>query len=297
MKNILVIITLITAILLLPQTDYSQELLTNGSFETGDFTGWTINSTQASNYCTSWQVNSGGLTCLSLPSAPQDGIRVAMNGFDGSGGVFTMYQDVAIPALMSARLTFMFRAQWSIPTSTNLPRKFEVQIRDPVSNNLLETVYSFTANSGLSNQNSGWITQQIFISQFAGQTVRLYFVETIPQGFTGPGQFEIDGIKLEAFAPTAASVDIRGQVLNYFNRGISKAKVTITDGSGQRKTVLTNPFGYYHFKDVQVGDTYVIEVNHKSYFFPDSPRVLYIDENLNNVIFRAGSIGIKRRLE
>jgi hypothetical protein len=297
MKKILGILALITAIIFLPQTDYSQELLTNGSFETGNFTGWTVNSTQTSNYCTNWLITTNsGLTCL-FPSQPNDGTFVAINGFDGSGGEFTIYQDVAIPALMSARLTFMFRAQWSIPTSTNLPRKFEVQIRDPVTNNLLETVYTFTANSGAANQNSGWITQQIFIPQFAGQTVRLYFVETIPQSFTDPGQFEIDGVKLEAFPPTAASVEVKGQVLNSAGRGVSRVYVTITDGSGQRKTTLTNPFGNYQFNDVAVGESYLLEVNHKSYFFPDNPRVLFINENLDNVIFRAGSIGFERRIE
>lgn len=295
MKKIFVYLAVLTAILFLPQTDFSQELLTNGSFETGNFNGWNAISTQSQNWCTNWVAATTGTGCLA-DVTPQEGSRVALNGFDGTGGEFRLYQDVALPAGMSIRLTFQFRAYWSI-TAGSQPRTFQAQIRD-TSNNLLQTLYTFTTNNiGAGQQNSGWITQQIFIPQFAGQTVRLYFVETIPQAYTGPGQMEIDGVKLEAFAPTAASVDIRGQVLNYFNRGIGKARVTITDGSGQRKTVLTNPFGYYHFEDVQVGDTYVLEVKHKSYFFPHSPRVLYIDENLNNVIFRAGSVGLERRIE
>lgn len=286
---------MITAILFLPQTDFSQELLINGSFETGNFTGWTAISTQTENYCTNWVAATTDTGCLAIVT-PQDGSRVALNGFDGTGGEFRLYQDVALPAGMSIRLTFRFRAYWDI-FAGNQPRTFQAQIRD-TSNNLLQTLYTFTTNNiGAGQQDSGWITQQIFIPQYAGQTVRLYFVETIPQLYTGPAHIEIDGIKLEAFPPTAASVNIRGQVLNYSGRGIGKVRVTMTDGSGQRRTVLTNPFGYYHFKDVQVGDTYVLEVNHKSYFFQNNPRILYVDESLDNVIFRADPIGLERRIE
>lgn len=287
MKKNLAITILLTAILFLPQTAYPAELLTNGSFETGDFTGWTTMMTQTNAWCSSWVVATSSNSCLASVT-PQDGSRVAMNGFDGTGGEFILYQDVAIPANMSARLTFMYRARWNISNAANLPRTFNVQIRDPATNNVLETVYTFTANSGSPNQqDSDWITQQMFISQYAGQTIRLYFIENIPQTYTGPGQFELDGVKLESFPPTAANVTVQGRVFNFRGRGISRAFVSISDGSGEVRSALTNPFGYYRFEDVEVGNTYILEVHSKRYLFTNSPYIVQISEELSNINFRA----------
>ena len=287
MKKKFLILTAIAMFLFLPQKGYSAELLTNGSFETGDFTGWTVNSTQSSNYCTNWMVTTqGGRTCYGQTANPQDGNYVALNGFDGTGGEFTMYQDVTLPAMLSIRLTFMFRAQWNIPNGTNQSRVFRVQVRD-TSNNILQEVYSFTALSGRSGQNSGWRTQVHNLNQYAGQTIRLYFLEVVPERFTGPGQFEIDDIRLEAFAPTAALVGIGGSVETAIGYGIRNAYVTFVDSDGQTRSARTNQFGYFRFEDVEVGNTYIFNVWHKQYVFPNSPRVLQVDDRIDKLVFRA----------
>ncbi len=289
MKKNIYLLILITTFLFLPHTSYSAELLTNGSFETGNFTGWTTNSTQASNYCANWLITTNSAYACLQPSNPNDGTYVALNGFDGSGGVFTIYQDVTIPTGVSARLTFMFRPQWSIPSSTNLPRKFEVQIRDPATNNLLETIYTFTANSGIVNHNAGWQTKQAWITQYVGQSVRLYFIETIPQSFTGPGQFELDGIKLETFFPTAASVGVGGQVRSENGYGIGRATVSFVDDQGNTRTAITNNFGYFSFDNVEAGNTYVFQAWHRAYDFNDNPRVIFLDGARKDLIFTANS--------
>ena len=84
-------------------------------------------------------------------------------------------------------------------------------------------------------------------------------------------------------APTAAGVTITGRVLNAQNRGVSKARVFITGTSGETRFTTTNPFGFYHFQDIAVGDTYVFKVQHKQYQF--EPQVLTVFEQLENLNF------------
>lgn len=177
------------------------ELLVNGSFETGDFTGWTTVTT--SGPFRPWAVTGagqgGGFNMLQ--TQPQDGSLVAWNGFDGSGPMeFQMYQDVTISAGTTATLSWMDRVQWNFTLGgvATLPRLYDVEIRDPGTNNILSTVYSFSTDVQAVNPtgNTNWQSHTADVSSFAGQTVRIFFREQIPQSGTGPGQIEFDAISL-----------------------------------------------------------------------------------------------------
>jgi hypothetical protein len=85
--------------------------------------------------------------------------------------------------------------------------------------------------------------------------------------------------------PTAAGVSIAGRVLSPSGRGISRARVLITDSTGQTRSVMTNPFGYYSFGNVEVGGTYIFEVRDKRYTF--TPQTLSLTEGVTNFNFRA----------
>jgi len=89
-------------------------------------------------------------------------------------------------------------------------------------------------------------------------------------------------------APTAAASQISGRVLRTDGRGVSKARLTITDQNGEVRSALTNPFGYYRFDDIAAGEIYVISVSHKQYRF-DS-KVINASENLSDVDFIASEI-------
>jgi hypothetical protein len=64
---------------------------------------------------------------------------------------------------------------------------------------------------------------------------------------------------------TAAGVNVGGRVVNAEGRGVANVKIGMLDPQGQTKYALTNPFGYYHFADVQAGQTYVFGVKAKGY--------------------------------
>lgn len=85
--------------------------------------------------------------------------------------------------------------------------------------------------------------------------------------------------------PTAAGVSIAGRVLSPSGRGISRARVLLTDSTGQTRSVMTNPFGYYSFGNVEVGGTYIFEVRDKRYTF--TPQTISLTEGVTNFNFKA----------
>lgn len=79
-------------------------------------------------------------------------------------------------------------------------------------------------------------------------------------------------ITVQVQAPTpsvAANVSISGRIFipGGFGQGEPKARVTISDGSGNARTVMSNSFGYYRFDNVATGVNYTISVASKRYTF------------------------------
>lgn len=85
-------------------------------------------------------------------------------------------------------------------------------------------------------------------------------------------------------APTAATVSISGRVSDG-RRGVSNAVVHITDQNGNIRMTRTNPFGYYRFNGVEVGQNLLINVFHKQYQF--TPQVITIGDTIENLDFTA----------
>ena len=89
----------------------------------------------------------------------------------------------------------------------------------------------------------------------------------------------------EATAPSAANVSISGRILSPFGRGVPQAIVYMTKQNGEILTARTNPFGYYRFIDVEVGQTLIFNVFSKRFQF--SPQVVEITEDRNDLNFTA----------
>jgi len=191
------------------------ELIVNGSFETGNFNGWTI--TQPSNPFRPWAVTGagqgGGFPSVN-PTSPQVGSFDAWNGFDAgtpTPAQFTMYQDVTIPTNNTAQLTWRDRAQWNMRDfgGSTQPRLYRVQIRNPTTNAILQTVYSFSATQGTAGD-TGWLTHTANLNAYAGQTIRIFFFENIPESLTGPAQLEIDAVSLITVLARRTQFDFDG---------------------------------------------------------------------------------------
>ncbi len=92
---------------------------------------------------------------------------------------------------------------------------------------------------------------------------------------------------LAQLAPTAARVPLAGRVLTSNGTGIARAVVTLTDSNGRTTTMLTGTFGNYIFPEMQIGQTYILTVNHKKYSFSPSSQVISLTDDSNEFNFTA----------
>ena len=88
-------------------------------------------------------------------------------------------------------------------------------------------------------------------------------------------------------APTSASVSIVGRVVSETGEPVDRAAVRMTNSRGATLTALTNPFGYFIFEDIPVGESYVIEYSARN-FLSGSQIIVPMDDvsDLKIVIFR-----------
>ncbi len=86
-------------------------------------------------------------------------------------------------------------------------------------------------------------------------------------------------------APVAATVPIAGRVMVDAGRAAHNAEVQMVDSNGTVRTARTNPFGYFRFEEVEVGQSYVFTIRHKLYQF--EPRLITLNEDVGEIIFTA----------
>ena len=156
------------------------EVVTNGSLESGDFTGWSL-----------IEVSGGILWTVTSGSAP-DGTFFAKNTFTSFPGSFAIYQDVTIPSGMALNLYWVDRITWSIDLLVSLPNSYKVEVRDPVNGDTLAALFSFSTTG--SSGDTGFVAHTADLSSFAGSTVRVWIEGTTPNIFEGPTLFAIDAI-------------------------------------------------------------------------------------------------------
>jgi uncharacterized repeat protein (TIGR01451 family) len=154
------------------------EIVQNGGFESGSFTGWTHG---AGN--TSGQYNNAWADHAVVLDNPFAGSYSALLGFkytaQRANRFGYMYQDVAIPTNISrATLFFKFRQQGYDGLQYD---PFHVEIRN-TSNTILATVVTFAFTEWNDQfKDSGWLDDNNVspagynMTSYAGSTVRLYF--------------------------------------------------------------------------------------------------------------------------
>ena len=280
---------------LLPHQITAAELITNGGFETGNFSGWT--ATNATGGWKLWAVspsgaggNEGG-SFVPVPNATvvQQGTFNAWHGVTASaGGSFILQQQITIPVGFFVRFTWNDRYQMNhtqfCSTGCGTASYF-VEILN-TSNIVLQTLYSVTTPTN-SNSNTGYVNHLADLTPYQGQTIRIRFRTLVTQTLQGPGQLEIDAVSVQTLQPTAAHHSVSGRVTTANGIGISRATVAISDAAGNTQTAITNSFGHYSFSDLEAGGTYILSVSNKRYFFADSPRVVTVQDDVADLNFIA----------
>jgi hypothetical protein len=87
---------------------------------------------------------------------------------------------------------------------------------------------------------------------------------------------------------TAADAQISGRVVTQDGRGVANVRVMLTGGDlTQPIYALTNPFGYYTFRDIESGRVYAVSISSKRYRFADPTRVVDLSDSALGVDFIA----------
>lgn len=83
------------------------------------------------------------------------------------------------------------------------------------------------------------------------------------------------------FGPTAAGVKVSGRLITLSGNGVRNAIVSLTDSSGNRRSVMSASLGYFEFQDVETGETYVLSVSSKRFTF--APQVFVVTDEIAGI--------------
>ncbi|MFK8164117.1 MAG: hypothetical protein AB8H12_16855, partial [Lewinella sp.] len=202
----------------------------NGSFETGDFTGWTAIDNPAP--FVPWAVGASSTTGEDFfaAAAPTDGGFLASNGFDGGVGEAILYQVVNVPT--AGMLSWDENVDYNLTFGATMTRIHMVEVQD-LAGTTLEVLHEVMAMPDVIDTDNVWESFTADLSAYAGQQVRIAFKQTIPEDFTGPAKFAVDnvalvGTGLEVFLDDNGTFDLN-EILDQF---------TATDNCGVATTSL-----------------------------------------------------------
>lgn len=166
-----------------------EELVVNGGFETGDFTGW---NTEFQPSEVQWFVYTGTISPLSVNNilAPPEGEYAAVSD-QRIQGASLLYQDIVIPpgarVTCSAIVYYTIFTQFNIAgplddTITPFNQQYRIDIMDPNAP-LYDTGAGVLLNlfegMPLDPLSLGYTTLDFNLSQFAGSTVRIRAAVTV----------------------------------------------------------------------------------------------------------------------
>jgi len=197
---------LVALALLVFATEARASLFVNPSFETGDFTGWI--TSDLTNSLPLSVFNSYPDPFIVSPSwIPTDGEFAAFSGFDGeSPGVISIAQDIVLPS-GSTTLLFDYRAAWNLFLASQ-DRLFNVVVQPSGGGSDLLTQTILTVQAQTAND-TFYQTGSVDLSAYGGQSIRVLFELLVPESFTGPAQFELDNLRVEA-VPEPATLLLLG---------------------------------------------------------------------------------------
>lgn len=108
------------------------------------------------------------------------------------------------------------------------------------------------------------------------------YVSSTATDLTTGDTSEFSNAKLVSVA-TAASVSIAGRVTETFGRGVSGARVALTDSNGNIRYAMTNFFGYFRFTQIAAGETYILTATHKRYEF--FAQIVSVNDDRDDINF------------
>lgn len=195
---------------ILTSSSFTQtELISNGGFETGDLTGWTVAATNGVDAgpasCTeNWRVqdNSADLCCCVLEVVPTEGTMAAYTSFDSDVALtdWMIEQTVTLPAasLTAASVAFDFKGNinFDLVGMATIPRELSVDFYT-TGGTFIANVFSDSTFIAVDSVNIDYSQNVDVLSSLAGlqgTNIVLRFTASVPEAVMGPGKALIDAV-------------------------------------------------------------------------------------------------------
>ena len=234
---------------------------------------------------------------------PAGNLERAM-GSVASNGTDTLYYGLRIQnntgiLCRSVRVTYTGE-QWRDASNTPQTLEFSYQVSaGPITSLTAGTFIDFDALDFVSptNSNSGALDgnaaanrtlrdQAIFIDIPIGGEIMLRWADVNNAG--NDHGLSIDDLTFTLFIPSAAGASVSGRALTSDGVAIGNAVITLSGGTLSEPMVArTNPFGFFTFASVPVGETYLVEIGSRRYQFEPSTRVITLRDNISDLVFVA----------
>lgn len=197
-------------------------------------------------------------------------VEVRFDNASGVGATFsTPINSLALPNLPNGLnlLTTPRNIQTSATFSGDILVKFVLPQRIDAANFNAAQVFQF--------ENSAWIdrTANIPPRDFATRTIYARVSQLSTFAIVSP------------LMQNSEFVNISGRIFSANGKSATGAIVTITDSNGQTRYAFANPFGYYHFQNVALRQTYIFRANSKRLKF--APQVLTVTDENDDLNFTA----------
>ncbi len=177
-------------------TGFGENLLVNGGFESGSLEGWEQEG-PAGKLVRTTTIPNGGTTSASVFNG-----RYSVTFLSGYPGPLKLSQVVALPSTATnAVLSWVELVRNDAPRYAPPDHSFRVEVQTP-DGFPLAVLQEYSPGDPL---RSPWSRRSASVGQFAGQTVRLAFIES---DTLGPMTVNLDDIRLEAAAPAGTRYQV-----------------------------------------------------------------------------------------
>ncbi|WP_157965656.1 cell wall-binding repeat-containing protein [Euzebya rosea] len=173
--------------------------LVNGSFETGDLTGWCV-SESATVLFPATVVGSDDPVPGLGAVAPSDGDQALVSAWEGlvDGATTTLIQLLDVPTGVDpTAVTLDWRARWDLAECGGCaPRTLGVVVEAVGGPGLLDQTVLTAAAGTTEEGTAGTVDLPLDLSSVAGDRIRLSLVIDHGDGLSGPAQLELDAVTL-----------------------------------------------------------------------------------------------------
>ena len=180
-------------------TRFEEEFVNNGSFETGNLTGWTLTDFSSPQTAAAATIGTTVISPL-LPFStiqPTSGHFAFAHGFEAQSASTLQLSQQTTLGTPNLSLILSYRAGWSFSTSAppTAPKTFRVIVEPTAGGTPM--VSQTILSTGLSSQpNTDLQTAIVPLNNTAGDAVTIRFEWNVPEAAKGPAFFEMDQVRL-----------------------------------------------------------------------------------------------------